>query len=162
VLVQFAAFGFEAIRRAAVYHYRIDGETPQRIDPLALRPLDFVQEWLTHDWPEATFWSEAQNRLPMRDTHEKLHKDSVGGQVLRPTMHCPGTPELWQVGVDFSDPPTPFGTPPRGTYFLVRWRPPYRFTMVDIRDRPFEGCTQGDRRVDDGQPPTLFPDWDWR
>jgi hypothetical protein len=59
------------------------------------------------------------------------------------------------VGVDFSDPPTPFGKDGKGTYFLVRWRPPYRFTMVDIGDRAYPGCTTEDGEADERR--SLFP-----
>jgi len=76
-------------------------------------------------------------------------------------MHCPPTPDLWQVGVDFSDPPTPIGAKPKGTYFLVRWRPPYKFTMVDVSDHPSPACTEEDRAADD-EYRTLFPVQEWR
>ena len=36
--------------RAAIRHYRIKGDKVTRIDPLALSPRDFVEEWLTRDW----------------------------------------------------------------------------------------------------------------
>ena len=91
----------------------------------------------------------------MLDWHRKLHKDSVHGNFIYPTMHCPATPDLWQVGVDFSHPPTPLDAEPKGTYFLVRWRPPYTFTMVQVSDRASPNCTEEDRKVDD-EPHTLF------
>ena len=68
-------------------------------------------------------------RASMRDWHKKLRNDRVFGQFM-PTRHCPSAPDLWQVGIDLSSPPTPFDKPPAGTFFLVRWRPPYRFTHV--------------------------------
>ena len=67
-------------------------------------PRDFVDEWLTRDWREAAFWSESANRGSIRNWHTKLHKGYVSGEFIYPAMHCPKTPDLWQVGVDFSDP----------------------------------------------------------
>jgi hypothetical protein len=69
-------------------------------------------------------------------------------------LHCPQSPDLWQVGIHVS----PLsGTPGKDhdEYFVVRWRPPYHFTMVETRDRPRPGCTEEYRGDDD--PATLFP-----
>ena len=36
------------------------------------------------------------------------------------------------------------------TYFLVRWKPPFHFTMAGVADHPEPGCTQEDREADEG------------
>ena len=158
VVVEFTIGSIDTLvhNRAAVRHYQFDADKPKRVDPLALSPRDFVEEWLNNDWIDAAFWSESADRRSMLDWHRKLHKDSVYGNFIYPTMHCPSTPDLWQVGVDFSDPPTPLGGEPNGTYFLVRWRPPYTFTMVQVSNRPSAACTEKDRKTDD-ELRTLFP-----
>ncbi len=61
-------------------------------------------------------------------------------------MHCPKSPDLWQVGVSQDDEPN--------KYFIVRWRPPYRFTMVETRDNPRPECTEEDPEADERK--TLF------
>ena len=158
VLIQYNGHSIDSgiLVRQHVRHYRIDGPEAQRIDPLALRPRDFVDEWLTREWKEAAFWSESGNRVGMLAWHKKLHKDNEYGEFIYPTMHCPSTPDLWQVGVDFSDPPTPIGEPPKGAvYFTVRWRPPYKFSMVEVSDTPSAACSQEDREADEGAQ-TLF------
>jgi hypothetical protein len=158
ILVEFTGGSIDTglLTREMVRHYVIDRDTVSRVAPLALRPRDFVDEWLTADWKESGRWSELENRRATRDWHTKLHKDFVGEEFTYPTMHCPGTPDLWQVGVEFSDPPTPIGTAPKSTYFLVRWRPPYDFTMVQVSDRPSPACSEEDRKADD-EFRTLFP-----
>jgi hypothetical protein len=156
VLVEFSIVGGVGGGYQAVRHFRIDQDKVRRIDPLALSPNAFVNEWLVHEWKEAAFWSESANRRLMLERHSKLHKDFISGEFIYPTMHCPTTPDLWQVGVDFSDPPTPIDTEPYGTYFLVRWRPPYQFTMVQVGDGPSADCTEEDRKADD-EYRTLFP-----
>src|SRR5260221_4888691 len=55
----------------------------------------------------------------------------------------------------FSDPHTPIGAEPKSTYFLVRWRPPCRFTLVDLCDHPSPACSEKDHKADDDR--TLFP-----
>jgi len=142
--------------RKLIRHYQIDHDKVIRIDPLALSPRDFVDEWLAHNWtPEVLRWTEQAARLNSRAWHEKLHKELVSGQFIYPTTHCKTSPDLWQVGIDFSDPPTPYDKPPVGTYFIVRWRPPYRFTMVRVSDRADPKCIEEDRDAD--EPRTLFP-----
>jgi hypothetical protein len=157
VLIQYDGQSLDSgiLVRPHVRHYRIDGPQAKRIDPLALRPRDFVDEWLTHEWKEAAFWSELANRVGMLAWHKKLHHDNISGNFIYPTMHCPATPDLWQVGVDFSDPPTPVGAPSKEVYFTVRWRPPYNFSMLQVSDTPSATCTQEDREADDS-PQTLF------
>jgi len=163
VLVEFTVGSIDVgvHSREAVRHYKIDQGNVRRVDPLALKPRSFVEEWLVAAWREAAHWSESANRLSMHGWHTRLHKNFVSGKFLYPTMHCPKTPDLWQVGVDFSSPASRIGTEPKGTYFLVRWRPPYEFTMVDVGDQPTPGCTEEDRKADD-EDRTMFPIQGWR
>ncbi len=155
VLIEFNLVG-GGVDYTAVRHFKIDHDQVNRIDPLALSPRDFVSEWIFHDWTQMAIWSETANRSAMRNWHGKLHGDPNLGIFLYPTMHCPPTPDLWQVGLEFSNPPTPLGAEPKGTYFLVRWRPPYTFTMVEVSDHPSASCTEEDRKADDERR-TLFP-----
>jgi hypothetical protein len=138
--------------REAIEHYRFDEHGAKRIDPLALGPRDFVEEWLSTTWTDAAHWSESAGRALMRDRHEAW---KMTGEFIFPTMHCPRTPDLWQVGIRAYESATK-GQPPPSAYFLVRWRPPYRFSMVRVSDHPFPGCTEEDRETDE-EHPTLFP-----
>lgn len=150
VLVEFAIRSIDAgvHNRKAVRDFRINSGGVKRIDPLALSPRDFVDEWMTRDWREAALWSESAGRKSSRDWHTRLHKDFVSGEFLCPTMHCPTTPDLWQVG---------FGAADAGmTYFLVRWRPPFRFSIVQVADHTWSTCTEEDPQADD-ESRTLFP-----
>jgi hypothetical protein len=45
-------------------------------------------------------------------------------------------------------------------YFLVRCRPPYHFTMVNISDKPWPRCTEKDPEADAWR--TLFATQAWR
>ena len=64
------------------------------------------------------------------------------------------TPDLWQVTARLDNAPEP------ELYFLVRWRPPRHFTMVNISDKPFARRNQEDREADQWR--TLFSKQDWR
>ena len=157
ILVEYSAQSIDGgvHNREVIRHYKIMGDEAKRLDPLALSPRDFVDEWLTHDWiSEAALWSESTHRVALRDTYKRLHKDMMFGSFLGPTMHCSAAPDLWAVGVDLSDPPTP-SKEAKGVYFLVRWRPPYRFTMVDVSDHPYPTCSKKDSEADERR--SLFP-----
>ena len=82
----------------------------------------------------------------MSQAYKQYQAEKAHREFIHPTMHCPKTPDLWQVGIDFGE---------HSRYFLVRWRPPYNFTMVQMSDHPSPVCTEKDRAAD--EPRTLFP-----
>jgi hypothetical protein len=73
-------------------------------------------------------------------------------------MHC-HTPDLWQVAVTPSNAKKDFQPEP-DVYFLIRWAPPYHFTMVDISNKGWPRCTQKDPEADAWR--TLFNTQEWR
>ena len=141
--------------REAIRHFLIDGDQVRRVDPIALSPRDFVDEWLTRGWNESAAWSASPI---LRQWHQRLHADWVGGDFGYPTRHCQ-TPDLWQVTFQPSNAQKNFEREP-AVHFLVRWRPPYHFTMVDIRDKPWPLCTEEDSQADEWR--TLFSTQEWR
>jgi len=122
--------------------FQIRGDRVERVAPFALSPRGFVDEWVARDWKEAAGWSGRT----LVTLHRELHSDSPNGEFVGDTLHCPKAPDLWQVGVDMGG---------QRIYFLVRWKPPYRFEMVDAGTRAFAGCTEKDPEAD--APRTLFP-----
>ncbi len=75
-----------------------------------------------------------------------LHRDiDPSRRKLRPmTCHCEQRPDLWQVKFDFHG-----GLKESApVYFLVRWQPPFHFTLVDLGNRPWPDCTQPDYKAD--------------
>jgi hypothetical protein len=140
--------------REAIRHYLIDGNQVRRVDPVALSPRDFVDEWLTRPWNESTAWS-APN---LQRWHRKLYADFIAGEFVSPTMSCQ-TPDLWQVAIEPQNAKKNFGPEPE-VFFLIRWRPPYHFTMVDIGDKPWPRCRREDPEADEWR--TLFSTQDWR
>ena len=142
---------YEAIR-----HYKILGERVERIDPIALGPRDFVEEWLKGSWRESSAWTTRDRRVPLRPWHVEFHRDDISGDYVDTPKRCRETPDLWQVGIDFGDADKSLGV----VYFLVRWRPPYHFEMADVRTKPRGDCNQRDEP--DGSLNTLFPVQEWR
>jgi hypothetical protein len=157
VLVEFTERSVDAAvhNREAIRHFLIDGDRVRRIDPVALSPRDFVDEWLTQNWNASATWSASPM---MQQWHRRLHADFVAGHFSDVTMHCQ-TPDLWQVTFQPKNAQKNFEPEPK-VYFLVRWRPPYHFTMVNVVDKPWPLCTQEDREADEWR--TLFSTQEWR
>ena len=157
VLIEFAVRSIDdgVHSREAVRHFLIEGDKVRRVAPVALSPRDFVDEWVTRRWGEAAAWSASP---PLRTWHGRLHKDFVAAGFAEPTKHCQ-SPDLWQVPLEPTNAEKDFAAEPT-VYFLVRWRPPYHFTMMNIGDTPWPGCTQVDREANEWR--TLFATQDWR
>ena len=140
------------LTRERVFQYEIHPGEVRRTDPFALGPRDFVDEWIKTDWSESSHWSESANRGAMLDWRKKSDKPGIAGEFLNPTMHCRAAPDLWQVSLELGA---------DQSYFLVRWRPPYRFRMVAVTDKPSPDCTERDPRADDPDR-RFFPVQEWR
>ena len=141
--------------RQAVRHFRIDGGAATRVDPIALGPRDFVEEWLRQPWEEAVAWTDGAARTPLDPWHDQLRADYRSGELLGPTRRCSRAADLWQVGLRFGD-----ADKPTDVYFLVRWQPPYRFRLVEVANRAWRECATDDPEADERR--TLFPVQDWR
>lgn len=92
----------------------------------------------------------------LRQWHGKLSAGFAAGEFTGTTMHC-RTPDLWQVGFE---PENAEGKLKADVYFLVRWRPPYHFTMMSVGDRPWDACDRADPEADEWR--TLFATQEWR
>jgi hypothetical protein len=145
----------------AVRHYALDGLGPHRIDPIALGPRAFTEEWLKADWNDGRDWSDPAGVAALRTWHGKLHAEILLGE-FRDTTHCGAHPDLWQVGIDFTKEDHDINEKQKyvgPVYFAVRWRPPYHFQMVAIGTRPSASCHEVDEDADADR--TLFPVQDW-
>ena len=138
------------VSREAVLHYSLTPDKVERIDPVALSPRDFVEEWLAEPWEHSRLRSQYSALAVL----EKAHQDTGRDEFIRPTRHCQ-TPDLWQVGLRSIDGKR------KPLYYLVRWRPPYHFTMMQVTERTSPACTKPDPAADD-ESRTLFPVQDWR
>lgn len=140
VELQVASLDVAILSRLAVRHYRIRGTTVQRADPLALTPVNFVEEWLALPWGESARWSDPagrdQARLWHRTARSRATSAAVSGDFAGNALRCRNDHHLWQVTIDFGD----GARRPRRAHFLVRWTDPYRFRMVAVSARPWRGC----------------------
>lgn len=134
--------------RPEVRHYVLEHGKLERVDPAALTPRDFTAFWLRHPWSEVSAWTEEASHFKLERWLQQ-HKGPFS-EFVDPTLHCKQHPDVWQVATDFGE------DGKEKVYFLIRWRPPYRFTMTSVGDHPSPDCTEEDREAD--EPRSLFPD----
>lgn len=60
--------------RIYVEQYAVGESSIVRVAPYAVRPQDFVEEWMELPWEEASRWTPAQNLARARSWHAKLHR----------------------------------------------------------------------------------------
>jgi hypothetical protein len=133
--------------RKVVEHYHLTGPTATRIPPVALRPIDFIDEWVKTEWVVSQFWTEPIAGGSFLAAHRRYSaKDAFpDGAYFDRTQHCPATPDRYQVQLG-------------PAYFLVRWRPPYNFTLLDVATRPWPACNQPAPNADAKPLPLIAPE----
>ena len=149
VLMEYKVSGVEGgFTRPELRSYMLKQGALERVDPVATGPRDFVSFWLRHPWPEISRWTAEASRTKLREWHRR--HNGPFAEFGFPTRHCGRQPDLWQVATNSGE----HGE--EQVYFLVRWRPPYRFTMVSVSDHPQPGCTEQDPEADEPRSP--FPE----
>jgi len=133
-------------RQPEIRHYTLKPGGLERTDPVALNPQDFVAFWLRSPLVESAKWTEESSRSKLRDWI-KQHKGPFAEFGFE-TLHCSLHPDLWQLSTEYGE------NGDRKVYFSIRWRPPYRFTMVSISDHASPECREIDPEAD--KPRSLF------
>jgi len=147
LLVQYTTGGLaDGDTHTAVRHFEVRNGVAVQIDPIAGRPHDFVLEWLSAPWEESRTRAASE---ALKEPYTALHLEHPYGDFAEPTRLCTAGPDLWQVATRILDGPL--------RYYRVRWETGFRFTMVDIRETPFQDCTIEDPRSE-VDPPFLSRD----
>jgi len=137
--------------RTHVLHYTAKNGSPAvRVDPVALQPQDFVDEWITRPWSEMESRSAGDEKL--QKWHE-LIAGAYGDFTL--SQPCKDPPGQWQIGLDLGILGEHQLPEPLSVLFLVRQREQNRFTMVGISFNRQDGCPGESGPVMDS--PSLFP-----
>ena len=70
--------------RPWVEHYVLAGDAiKERSAPIALTPVDFVDEWLREPWDEALRWSDPKAKNALREVHDRWQKSALKYESLR-------------------------------------------------------------------------------
>jgi len=140
--------------RPHVLHYNVANSAGERIDPVALQPQDFVDEWLMRPWSEMESRSAESVRDKLKKWHEFLAGDFVAGK-FNFVQACREKPDQWQVGVALDWIKGKELPEPLSAYFLVQQSEQYRFKMVGISFDRQDGCP-GETRPNT-ESPSMFP-----
>jgi hypothetical protein len=125
--------------RTHVLRYSIGSLGVQRVDPVALQPQDFVDEWLSRPWPEMASRSSGTEREKLKEWHEFLSGDIVAGDIDF-VQSCSERPDDWQVSVSLRRVAGKRLPEPFTLYFLVHRLEKYRFEMAEISFDEQDGC----------------------
>jgi hypothetical protein len=124
--------------RAHVLRYRVGSEGAERIDPVALQPQDFVDEWLTRPWEEMASRSDPSNPK-LKKWHGLMQPGYVHGE-MKLVQPCAEPPQHWQIAVDVSQIGDRESPDPLSMYFLVRQFEEHRYEVVDVSYQRQAGC----------------------
>jgi hypothetical protein len=144
--------GFQV--RPVVRQYTLSpNRTLQRVHPLALRPIDFADEWMKTQWSESSRWT---TKGVSPGSLQTMHRpETFRDGEYESTKHCEQRPDHWQVTVYWMKYENGKMLEPKHLYLLVRWLPPYRFSMTAVSEKPWPGCTVEDIEADNVR--SLFP-----
>jgi hypothetical protein len=122
--------------RTHILHYRIGPDTAERVDPVALQPQDFVDEWLTRPWEEM----KSRSALSAQDQLEKWHKLASRFGEFDKVQPCSEKPDHLQVAVNVDYLGENELPEPLTLFFLVHQTGPYQFEMAGVSFDEHEGC----------------------
>lgn len=118
--------------RTVIVKHKIDGDRTIRLDPVALNPQDFVDEWVHQPWAEMQNWTAKDLRARL----EKWHKEAGGDKWILPefefVQRCSRTGQ-WQIAAAELE-------GERTCYFLVSESAGGRYEMLDISTKRQAGC----------------------
>jgi hypothetical protein len=144
VLLEFTVGGIAyGASHKVIRHFEVRNRQARQVDPVATTPRDFVEEWISADWTQSSLRSASAS---LKQQHMKVHRTDGMGDFPDPAVRCKTGPDLWQIGTHWHEGPK--------SYYLVRWTAPYKFTMIDVKDRPFPDCTVANPKGD--RHPALF------
>ena len=145
--------------RTHVLRYNIGPAGVERIDPVALQPQDFVDEWLTRPWSEMESRSSSNQRDDLKKWHNLLDgifdaghfnfvQPCTGKAAETPAERPSGNPGderhdqegNWQVSVTLEWAAGKKLSQPITRYFMVHGLGKYRFEMAAISVDPPDDC----------------------
>jgi hypothetical protein len=123
--------------RTMIFRYRA-GERLVRIDPVALSPRDFVEEWMENPLRE-----NESKAAPDRKKLEEMHRVAQTGFLMGDfdfEQSCGNHPGEWQIGISSGTLVKKKSTEPLQAYFLVRETGKYRYEMTSAAMTRQPGC----------------------
>ncbi len=121
--------------RTQVHGYDLSGARARRIEPVALQPQDFAEEWMTRPWPEMQTVSDPATA----EFHEQLAADYLSGEYIG-LGTCDGQNGITVVGMQFDKIGKKSFDPALEAYLRVRDFGGYHYRMEGATDHLPQGC----------------------
>lgn len=125
--------------RVWVRRYSVVGDAVQRIQPVAVSPRDFVDEWVVSPWQQASQWSSRSALAELTQAHAELSRRRNSYKSLLEydsVYRCTDSPEHYQV--EMADETAPNFQTARSFYFQMRGNGDY--TMLRVSDKSDARC----------------------
>jgi len=149
LLLEFTSYALEGgFTRTHVLHYAIHRAGVQRIDPVALDPQDFVDEWFRGPWSEM----QSRSASGLAKWQTLLHDYTAEYQFVQP---CQDRAGATQVALHLMKTNSDELPQPLTVYSLVRDKGDHRYEMQDIGYIRQSGCP-GETQADYDHLPSLF------
>ena len=129
----------DVMTRPGIFRYRVDGDTVQRVQPVAVNGRDFVDEWLGVDDALARAWSEpasAAAALQARQAFITESKAPGTGFAYGPVRGCSDSKDRFQVELELTGKD---GNTVARRYALIR-QERNGFTMLGLRKAAEPAC----------------------
>jgi hypothetical protein len=118
--------------RRVILKYKIDGDRTVRVDPVALNPQDFVDEWVHQPWAEMQNWTAKDSRARLEKWHKRFQGDKRRLPEFEFVQRCQRGGS-WQIAAAELE-------VERTYYFLVSESTGGRYEMLDISTKRQPGC----------------------
>jgi hypothetical protein len=135
-VIEFDGFSVDLsiLVRTHIRRYRFDAGVT-RLDPVALQPQDFLDEWLTRPWREM----QSRSQGDLKGWHDNLHSDHLHGDYLA-VIPCASRPNRWLIDFELDRSDERHPDEKKEVFFVVRDSGGYNYTMESVSsDRP-DGC----------------------
>jgi hypothetical protein len=118
--------------RVWIRHFRVAGDSVARIQPVAVSPRDFVDEWIVAPWAQAKDWSRKDRMTLLHAAHEIAQGEKKDeGFEFSAAQKCSDAPDHYQITLAPMDESKP-------SYFQLRGTG--AFTMLSVDRAPAKAC----------------------
>lgn len=119
--------------RTAIRRYSFSAGV-RRLDPIALQPQDFVEEWLTRPWAEMQSRSAPETQA----SHRRLHADSLLAEYAA-VFPCTAS-DRWLIGLDILRIGAKKRSKPVARWFVVRDLGTFQYRLESVASSRPSGC----------------------
>jgi hypothetical protein len=136
----------------SIFRFDVQGDRVLRVPPFALRPEDFLDEWVRSEWADVAPWTDKAKQADLEEWHGKLKALAYDSTEIEFVQSCAvgGQDESsWQIGL-WIDQKQNHKTPDERLYFAISQKMGAYIVEGISKTRP-EGCPGNTR-------PSILPE----